>query len=162
MHFLSLCDLLKIKSLSRMPDRQQCARFRHSQKSMISLHPTRHYIMYSTFAYAKKSADASFEKITISRNEPGDDDVQFDIGRYTLLEISRSPYPGMSPGMTMFRSMLVRYSWCEINSIQAWSLRWLEVPNQVTGRFRKVTEFSDLSGHYICHHWQWNTLSLNL
>ena len=79
--------------------------------------------MYSTIAFAKKSADASFEKITISRtepgdddvqfdigrytvrnikiiisrNEPGDDDVQFDIGRYTLLEISRSPYPGMSP-----------------------------------------------------------------
>ena len=38
-------------------------------------------IMYSTFAYAKKSADASFEKITISRNEPGDDDVQFDVGK---------------------------------------------------------------------------------
>ena len=37
--------------------------------------------MYSTFAYAKKSADASFEKITISRNEPGDDDVQFDVGK---------------------------------------------------------------------------------
>jgi hypothetical protein len=36
--------------------------------------------MYSTHAYAKKSADASFEKITIQRNEPGDDDVQFDIG----------------------------------------------------------------------------------
>ena len=89
--------------------------------------------MYSTFAYAKKSADASFEKITISRNEPGDDDVQFDIGRYTvrnikitisrnepgdddvqfdigrhtLLEISRSPYPGMSPGMKMFSLILV-------------------------------------------------------
>ena len=63
--------------------------------------------MYSTFAYAKKSADASFEKITISRNEPSDDDVQFDIGRYTLLEISRSPYPGMSPGMKMFSLILV-------------------------------------------------------
>jgi hypothetical protein len=40
--------------------------------------------MYSTFAYAKKSADSSFEKITISRNEPGDDDVQFDIGKCGL------------------------------------------------------------------------------
>jgi hypothetical protein len=41
--------------------------------------------MYSTFAYAKKSADAAFEKITISRNEPGDDDVQFDIGNESMM-----------------------------------------------------------------------------
>jgi hypothetical protein len=41
--------------------------------------------MYSTHAYAKKSADASFEKITIQRNEPGDDDVQFDIGKPSAL-----------------------------------------------------------------------------
>jgi hypothetical protein len=42
--------------------------------------------MYSTHAYAKKSADASFEKITIQRNEPGDDDVQFDIGKPSELK----------------------------------------------------------------------------
>ena len=46
--------------------------------------PSNNSIMYSTFAYAKKSAEASFEKITISRNEPGEDDVQFDVGRCTL------------------------------------------------------------------------------
>jgi hypothetical protein len=40
--------------------------------------------MYSTFAYAKKSPESDFEKITISRNEPGDDDVQFDVGKCTL------------------------------------------------------------------------------
>jgi hypothetical protein len=40
--------------------------------------------MYSTVAFAKKSADAEFEKITISRNEPGDEDVQFDIGTGNL------------------------------------------------------------------------------
>jgi hypothetical protein len=37
--------------------------------------------MYSTSAFAVKSAESDFEKITISRNEPGDDDVQFDVGK---------------------------------------------------------------------------------
>jgi hypothetical protein len=41
--------------------------------------------MYSTFAYAKKSPESDFEKITISRNEPGDDDVQFDVGKWCTL-----------------------------------------------------------------------------
>ena len=36
--------------------------------------------MYSTFAWAKLSTEGDFERITIKRNEPGDEDVQFDIG----------------------------------------------------------------------------------
>ncbi len=43
--------------------------------------------MYSTYAFAKKSPDASFEKITIQRNEPGEDDVQFDIGMILFLHV---------------------------------------------------------------------------
>jgi len=35
--------------------------------------------MYETTAWAKKSADQKFEKITIKRNLPGDDDVTFDL-----------------------------------------------------------------------------------
>jgi hypothetical protein len=37
--------------------------------------------MYTTYGYAKKAADSAFEKIIISRNEPGEDDVQFDVGK---------------------------------------------------------------------------------
>ena len=35
--------------------------------------------MYETVAWAKKSAADKFEKITIKRNLPGDDDVTFDL-----------------------------------------------------------------------------------
>ncbi len=37
--------------------------------------------MYSTFAFAKLSTEGDFQRVTIQRNVPGDDDVQFDIGR---------------------------------------------------------------------------------
>ena len=37
--------------------------------------------MYSTFAFAKLTTEGDFQKITIQRNEPGDEDVQFDVGR---------------------------------------------------------------------------------
>ena len=35
--------------------------------------------MYETTAWAKKSATSNFEKITIQRNLPGDNDVRFDL-----------------------------------------------------------------------------------
>ena len=35
--------------------------------------------MYTTFAFAKKSADSKFEKIDIQRNVAGDDDVTFKL-----------------------------------------------------------------------------------
>ena len=35
--------------------------------------------MYETTAWAKKSAADKFEKITIKRNQAGDDDVTFDM-----------------------------------------------------------------------------------
>jgi hypothetical protein len=38
--------------------------------------------MYSTFAFGKLSTEGAFQRITIQRNEPADEDVQFDIGLF--------------------------------------------------------------------------------
>jgi hypothetical protein len=40
--------------------------------------------MYSTFAFGKLSTEGDFQRFTIKRNEPGDEDVQFDIGEFVV------------------------------------------------------------------------------
>jgi hypothetical protein len=44
--------------------------------------------MYKTFAFGKLSTEGDFERITIQRNEPADEDIQFDIGWF--LDIFKS------------------------------------------------------------------------
>jgi hypothetical protein len=41
--------------------------------------------MYSTFAFGKLSTEGDFERLTIQRNQPADEDVQFDIGWFIII-----------------------------------------------------------------------------
>lgn len=76
--------------------------------------------MYSTYGYAKKSADAPFEKITISRNEPGDDDVQFDVA-----------YCGICHGDVLWGKGFIKHG--------PWATKWPIVPgHELAGVVTKV------------------------
>ena len=44
---------------------------------------TERITMYSTEAWGKLSKEANFSKFQIQRNVPGEDDVQFEVGKET-------------------------------------------------------------------------------